>query len=136
MQDKNLGNKWIPLFFACKSYTIVYYLFMNTPKTLLSQLSSFDQMERGTLSVLRQTTKGPCCNFQKWDGTSHRSEYIPADQVPFVEANIARYRDFQSVVDQYVDLVGEQSRQERLAGGKKKRSIQTSASPKKLKSKN
>jgi len=92
---------------------------MNIPKTLLSQLSSFDQMERGTLSILRQTTKGPCCNFQKWDGSSHRSEYIPADQVPFVEANIARHRDFQSVVDQYVDLVSEQSRQERLAGGKK-----------------
>jgi len=76
-------------------------------------------MERGTLSVLRQTAKGPVCNFQRWDGSRHRSEYIPADQVPVVEANLERYKQFQSVVDQYVEVVSRKSREERLAGVKK-----------------
>ncbi len=108
---------------------------MNTVKSILWKLGSFKQMERGTLSVIRQTPNGPSCNFQRWDGKRHRSEYIPADQVPVVEANLLRYREFQSLVDQYVDSVSQQSRQERLAGAKKKRLPQTSASPRKRKSK-
>jgi len=45
------------------------------------------------------------------------------------------YKEFQALVDQYVELVSQQSRQDRLAGAKKKRPTQTSASPKKRKSK-
>ena len=47
-------------------------------------------MERGTLSVIRQTSQGPCCNLQRRENGRHTSEYIPADQVAVVEANLAR----------------------------------------------
>lgn len=91
-------------------------------------------MERGTLSVIRQSPNGPCCNFQRWEAGRHRSEYIPADQVAVVEANLARHHEFQSQVDEYVALVSQESRENRLAGDKK-RPAPTSASPKKRKSK-
>ncbi len=58
-------------------------------KPILQRLASFDQMERGTLSVLRQTPHGPCCNLQRRENGRHLSEYIPAEQVPLVEANLA-----------------------------------------------
>jgi hypothetical protein len=108
---------------------------VNTEKNILRQLGSFEQMERGTLSVIRETPNGPTCNFQRWDGARHRSEYIRADQVPVVEANLARYKEFQSLVDQYVDVVSQQSRQQRLDAGKKKRKNLTSLSPRKPRSK-
>jgi len=108
---------------------------MNTAKSILQKLASFEQMERGTLSVIRESSSGPCCNFQRWEDGQHRSEYIPADQVAVVEANLARHHEFQSQVDQYVALVSQESRENRLAGGKKKRPTPTFASPKKRKSK-
>lgn len=108
---------------------------MDTKQTILRQLASIDQMERGTLSVLRQTCKGPCCNFQRWDNGRHRSEYIPADQVAEVEANLARYREFQSLVDQYVEIISRQSAEQRRCGVKKKRPTKSSRSPRKPKSK-
>jgi len=92
-------------------------------------------MERGTLSVIRHTSRGPCCNLQRRENGRHTSEYIPAEQVPLVEANLARHSEFQAVVEHYVSLVCEQSRQERKAGVKKKRPTKTSVSPKKPKSK-
>lgn len=108
---------------------------MDTEKNLLQQLAAFQQMERGTLSVIRHSSRGPCCNLQRRESGRHTSEYIPAEEVPLVEANLARHSEFQAVVEQYVSLVCEQSRQERKSGVKKKRSIKTSASPKKQKSK-
>jgi len=92
-------------------------------------------MERGTLSVIRQSPNGPCCNFQRWEDGHHHSEYIPADQVPLVETHLVRYREFQSLVDQHVTRVSQQTREERLAGVKKKRPIRKSASPRNPKSK-
>jgi len=108
---------------------------MESSHNILHQLASFDRMERGTLSVIRQTGHGPCCNFQRWEDGHQRSEYIPAEQVPAVEANLRRYREFQSLVDQYVDLLSRQSREDRLAGVKKKRPTRASRLRKKPKSK-
>jgi hypothetical protein len=92
---------------------------MNTEKNLIQQLATFHQMERGTLSVIRQTPSGPCFNLQRRENGRHTSEYIPAAQGPLVKANLARHSEFQAVVEQYVNLVCEQSRQERMAGVKK-----------------
>jgi hypothetical protein len=125
-----------PSFFVEKRYTYVYLISaMNTLQSLLNQLASFTEMERGTLSVIRQSASGPCCNFQRWDKGRHRSEYIPADQVPRVEANLANYRQFETLVEQYVDLVSKESREARLARVKKKRQTIASRLPKKPKSK-
>lgn len=108
---------------------------MDTTKNLLQQLASFEQMERGTLSVIRQTSQGPCCNLQRRENGRHTSEYIPADQVAVVEANLARHAEFQSLVEQYVREVCDQTRQDRLTTDKKKRQSRASPLPRKPKSK-
>lgn len=135
VQDKIKENFKASVFFVFDRYTFVYLFSVNTAKNLLQQLASFEQMERGTLSVIRQTSRGPCCNLQRRENGRHTSEYIPADQVALVEANLARHSEFQSLVEQYVSEVCHQSRQERLTAVKKKRQSPTSPSPKKPKSK-
>jgi len=107
---------------------------MNTLQNLFDQLASIEQMERGTLSFLRQTSKGPSANFQRWSGGRHFSEYIPADQVPIVQENLEAYARFQNLIDQYVQGVALRSREQRLEGVKKKRANR-SPSPRKPKSK-
>jgi hypothetical protein len=107
---------------------------MNTPQSILRQLASIDQMERGTLSVIRQTPNGPCCNFQRWEDGRHRSEYIPADQVARVKENLQAHAQFASLVEEYVHLISSRSRNQRFAGVQKKRSKRKSASPRKPKS--
>jgi len=106
-----------------------------TPETLLHQIAHIQFMERGSLSVLRQSAKGPSCNFQLWEAGRNVSEYVPADQVPIVQQHLNAYSEFEGLIDQYVQLVSARSRQERLSDAKKKRRIPTSSSPKKPRSK-
>ena len=108
---------------------------MDTPQVILQQLASIAQMERGSLSVIRQTSHGPCCNFQRWENGRHRSEYIPADQVALVQENLQAHARFAALVEEYVALLSARSRDQRLAGVQKKRLKPTSASRRKPKSK-
>lgn len=108
---------------------------MNTLQHLLNQLASIDHMERGSLSVIRQTSNGPSCNFQRWSDGRHCSEYIPADQVSRVQENIQAYARFQTLVEEYVDLLSTRSREQRLAGVKKKQTKSTLPLRRKPKSK-
>ena len=135
VQDRNLTENVSQVIFVFKCYTIVYHFSVNTEKSILQRLASFDQMERGTLSVLRQTAHGPCCNLQRRENGRHVSEYIPADQVPLVEANLAKHDQFQSLIEEHVRLICQQSREQRLSGAKKKRPTPTSPLLKKPKSK-
>jgi len=91
-------------------------------------------MEKGTLSVVRESAHGLCCNFQRWEAGRNVSQYVPADQVPRVRENLAAYEEFAALVEQYVQLVSVRSREDRLAEGKKKRQPSTSSSLKKPKS--
>jgi len=140
VQDKFLLIFEIPSFFVAKRYIFLYYLIrMNTkttPESLLAQIVGIQHMEKGSLSILRQTASGPACNFQRWEGGKNCSEYVPAGEVSQVQENLQAHAQFETLVADYVQSVSTRSRQERLAGGKKKRPTQTSASPKKPKSKN
>jgi hypothetical protein len=111
---------------------------MTTPKltaqSLLQQIAAIERMERGTLCVLRQGPTGPYYNFQIREHGRHQSQYVPREQAPLLQENIAAYEHFQSLVDEYVRLVSERSREERLAGVKKKRRARKSSSPSKPKS--
>jgi hypothetical protein len=110
---------------------------MTTPiriEKLLQQMAGIKEMERGTLSTIRQTPQGPCCNFQRREDGRHISEYIPATKVEEVQEHLQAYEQFQGLVDQYVQLVSQRSREQRLAGVKKKRHPPSSSSPKKPKS--
>lgn len=78
-------------------------------------------MEKGTLSVIRETAGGPCCNFQRWEAGGNRSEYLAADKVPLVREHVETYQKFEQLVAQYVQVVSEQSRRQRLEDSKKKK---------------
>ncbi len=107
----------------------------STPESILHQITGIQRMEKGALSTIRQTAKGPSCNFQRWEDGRNRSEYVPADQVAHVLENLQAHARFETLVSSYVQALSTRSREERLAGAKKKRPTQTSASPRKPKSK-
>jgi hypothetical protein len=107
----------------------------NTPESILHQITGIQRMEKGALSTIRQTAKGPSCNFQRWEDGRNHSEYVPADQVAHVLENLQAHARFETLVASYVQALSTRSREERLAGAKKKRPTQTSASPRKRKSK-
>ena len=110
---------------------------MNTPSTpedVLLQIARIGRLEKGTLSPIRQTPKGPCCNFQRWENGRNVSEYIAAEQVPEVRENLQAHAEFETLVAEYVQLLSARSRQQRLGAVKKKRRPRTSSSPRKPKS--
>ena len=115
----------------------IYLFGMKTPATpeiLLTQIGSIPRLERGTLSVLRQSARGPCGNFQRWENGRNLSQYVAAEQVPAVQQNLEAYARAQALFDQYVDVLSARSRAERLAEVKKKRPPRPSSSPRKPKS--
>jgi len=106
-----------------------------TPESILHDLTAIQRLEKGSLSVIRQTAKGPAFNFQRWEKGRNRSEYVPADQAAQVQENLQAHERFETLVASYVESLSARSREERLTGAKKKLPTQTSASPRKRKSK-
>jgi hypothetical protein len=125
-------------FFVDRRYICIYESRVNTtptPQILCQSIARFQRLERGTLSVLRQGSNGPACNFQRWENGRNVSEYVPAEQVPLVRENLEAYAQFQALIEEYVQGLSARSREERLAAVKKKRRPPTSSSPKKPRSK-
>jgi len=101
----------------------IYYCPMNTkitPETILQQIALIQRMDRGTVSIIRQGAQGPYYNHQCYEEGRNVSRYVPAEQVPDLKAAIQDFRRFQELVDQYVNLVVEETRAERQAGLKKR----------------
>jgi hypothetical protein len=91
-------------------------------------------MEQGKLCVMREGPHGPYYNLQHREDGANVSRYVPAAQLPAVQANLAAYAQFQDLLQLYVQLLSTRSREERLAGVKKKRRPPTSTSRRKPKS--
>ena len=108
----------------------------TTPESLLQQLAQIQRLDRGSVSILRHGPSGPYYNHQSYEKGRNVSRYVPAEQVPELQAAIADYHRFQQLVRQYVDLLVERTRAERQAGVKKKTPAPTSSWPKTRKSKN
>ena len=110
---------------------------MNNPITsqsLLRQIAQIQQMERGTLCVTRHGPEGPYYNHQTWEDGKNVSRYVPRDQVPAVREAMEGYKQFQGLVEQYVQLIVYKSRAERQTSLKKKTSSRKSFSRKTRKS--
>ena len=101
---------------------------------LLQQIAQIQHMEPGKLCVLRQGPNGPYYNLQWREQGKARSRYVPADQVEVLAQHTANYQTFQSLVDQYAQLIIERSRAERVAGFKKNNPVARSSWPKSRKS--
>jgi hypothetical protein len=108
----------------------------STPEAVLHQIAQIQRMDRGTVSIIRQGPQGPYYNHQCYEGGKNVSRYVPAEQVPDLQAALADFRRFQELVDQYVRLVVERTRAERQAGSKKKTPRPRSSWPKTRKSNN
>jgi hypothetical protein len=107
-----------------------------TPQSILQQIAAIERFEQGKLCILRHGPNGPYYNLQRWENGANVSQYVPADQVTAVQENLAAYEEFQKLMQAYVQLLSARSREERLAGVKKKRpQPPTSSSRRKPKSK-
>ena len=88
---------------------------------LLHRIAQIQHMEPGKLCVIGQGKNGPYYNLQCREQGQPVSRYVPQDQVETVAHNTANYRTFQSLVDQYAQVVIAQTRAERMGGQKKSR---------------
>ena len=105
-----------------------------TPQSLLNEIAQIQRLDRGTVSVLRQGPQGPYYNHQCYEKGRNTSRYVPAEQVPDLQAAIDGFHRVQELMAQYVQLLVEKTRAERAAGAKKKTLRPKSSSPRTRKS--
>jgi hypothetical protein len=114
----------LSLYFCCRDICYAHILSaMNpkpTPQSLLNDIAQIERLDRGTVSVLRQGPEGPYYNHQCYESGRNVSRYVPAEQVPDLQAAIEGYRQVQELLAQYVQLMVEKTRAERAGGAKKK----------------
>jgi hypothetical protein len=84
-------------------------------------------MERGKISVTRQTPEGPLYNHQTWENGKNVSRYVPRGQVAAVQEAIDGYQRFQQLTQEYARQIIHQTRAERAAHIKKKRPRKSSS---------
>jgi hypothetical protein len=110
-----------------------------TKQQILQQIATIAAMERGKLSAYsfkeRAGLSGPYHKLQHWHEGKNQTRYVPAQELPAVEAALAGYAQYQQLTQHYADLVIAETRQH-LAASKKKRAHPKSSWPKKRKSNN
>jgi hypothetical protein len=91
-------------------------------RQLLQQIAAIPDMERGKLSAYsfkeRSGVAGPYHKLQHWQDGKNHTRYVPADELPAVEAALAGYAQYQQLTEQYAQLVIAEIRQ-KLAISKK-----------------
>jgi hypothetical protein len=105
-----------------------------TPESILQAIAQIQRMDRGTVSVIREGPAGPYYNHQCYEGGRNISRYVPGEQVPELKAALENHHCCQQLMAQYVQLMVERTRAERLAGVKKKTPRLSYCSPKTRKS--
>jgi hypothetical protein len=106
----------------------------STPASILSEIAQIQRMDRGTMSVIRQGPEGPYYNHQCYEHGRNVSRYVPREQVPELQAALEGYHRFGQLMEQYVQLMVDKTRAERLAGSKKNSPRRSSSWPKKKRS--
>lgn len=108
-----------------------------TKQQLLQQLAAIPTMERGKLSAYsfkdRPGASGPYHKLQHWENGTNKTRYIPAEQVPAVQAALEGYERYQQLTEQYAQLVITETRQN-ITGSKKKKPPKRSSWPRTKKS--
>ena len=92
----------------------------STPQLILHDIAQIQQLERGTVSVIRQGPQGPYHNHQCYENGRNVSRYVPPEQVADLKAAIEGYHQVQEMMAQYVQIMVDKTRAERAAGFKKK----------------
>lgn len=108
----------------------------NSLPPILQQIAQIQSMERGKLSVIKESSSGPFYKLQAREQGKNVTRYVPREQVPAVQQAIEGYKHFQALTEQYADEVITQTRVAIAAGSKKKPSRPSSSWPKNKKSSN
>ena len=87
---------------------------------LFEQIAQINRMERGKLTVMRESPEGPYYKLQAWEDGKNVSRYVPRDQADAVQQAIEGYHKFQELIQQYAQSVIDQTRSELAAHSKKK----------------
>jgi len=112
---------------------------MNDPNSLppiLQQIAKIQSMERGKLSIIKESASGPFYKLQARENGKNLTRYVPREQVPAVQQAIEGYKQFQALTEQYAGEVISQTRVAIAAGSKKKPSLPRSSWRKNKKSNN
>ena len=91
------------------------------PKSILKQIAAIPWMERGKISVTRQTPQGRLYNHQTWENGKNVARYVPRDQVAMVQEAIDGYQRFKQLTEDYAQQIIHQTRADRAANVKKNR---------------
>jgi hypothetical protein len=82
---------------------------------LLQQIAAIPAMEQGKLSTYsfkeRSGAKGPYHKLQHWQEGKNQTRYIPAEQVPDLQAALEGYAQYQQLTEQYAQRVIAETRQ-------------------------
>jgi hypothetical protein len=110
---------------------------VNTHKAaenLLAQIAQIPTMERGKLSIMRETSRGPAYKLQAWEKGKNRSRYVPPEEAPAVQQALDGYARFEDLAEQYVQQVVERTRAQIASASKKKKRRPRFSSPRTPKS--
>ena len=94
---------------------------------ILQQIARIQSMERGKLSVIKESAAGAFYKLQAHENGRNHTRYIPREQVPAIQQAIEGYKQFQSLTGQYAEEVITQTRAIIAAGSKKKPSPRKSS---------
>ena len=98
---------------------------LPTKADLLAQIARIPLMERGKLSAHtvqnRAAPATPHFKLQSWENGRNLTRHIRAEQVPLLEEAMAGHAQFQTLVEQYAQLVIAQTREQLAAVGVKKK---------------
>ena len=103
---------------------------------ILQQIARIQSMERGKLSVIKESASGAFYKLQAYENGRNHTRYIPREQVPAIQKAIEGYKQFQTLTGQYAQEVIAQTRDAIAAGSKKKPSPRKSSSRRNRKSSN
>jgi len=96
---------------------------MNTSRPLtsiLQEMADIQTMERGKLSIIKESASGPFYKLQARENGKNVTRYIPREQVPAVREAIAGYQHFANLTAEYAGQVITHTRVTIAAGVKKK----------------
>lgn len=102
----------------------------NSLPHLLQQIAKIQLMERGKLSIIKESASGPFYKLQARENGKNLTRYVPREQVPAVQQALEGYKHFQALTEQYAQELIAQTRAAIAAGSKKKPSPRRSCSPK------
>ena len=87
---------------------------------ILQQMNTLTCMERGKLCrQSRGPGTTPFFKLQCWHAGQNHTRYVPAAEVPAVQAALANHQRFQELAEQFVTLTVTHTRQEAAADRKK-----------------